>query len=198
VGEGLDLVCYNGFIMEPDRHCPHHYEALIELAWYGRLKIIIGIGVAVYFLAQSVMLYLPGWIVPVVALSAIFLHLAGMAFDYYSTHAFLRFRALYENRGLDFPCREGNILLSHASSPAQLVFSLPTLVSLLAIPLIWLLPGIGFGMGVGRLLVGVSNLSLARQMRTDLKNRENLPSPAIRQRERHPIISSVYSSDCYC
>ncbi len=184
--------------MEPDRQHFLQNEFIVELAWYGRLKIIIGIGVAAYFLVQLVLLYLPGWIAPVVALAAIFLHLAGMAFDYYSTHAFLRFRPLYESRGLDFPCREGNILLAHASSPAQLIFSLPTLVSLLAIPLIWLLPGIGFGMGVGRLLVGVSNLSLARQMRTDLKNRENLPSPATRQRERHPIISSVYSSDCYC
>lgn len=184
--------------MKPDRHCPHHYEAPIALAWYGRLRIIIGIGVAVYFLVQLALLYLPEWIVPVVALAAIFLHLAGMAFDYYSTYAFLRFRPQYESQGLDFPCREGNIFLSHASCPVQLVFSFPTLVSLLAISLIWFLPGIGFGMGVGRLLIGASNLSLANQMRADLQNRESLSGAASRQRERHPKISSVYSSDCYC
>lgn len=184
--------------MSPDLHCAHHRESSIDLSWYGRPKLLIVVGAAVYFLVQSLVLFLPGWIVPVVAMFSIALHLAGMAFDYYSTYAFLRFRPLYESRGLDFPCREGNIFLSHASSPAQLVFSLPTLVSLLAIPLIWFLPGIGFGLGVGRFLVGASNLNLANQMGADLKNRERLPIAAGGQRERHPIISSVYSSDCYC
>lgn len=112
-----------------------------------------------------------------VSFVSVAMHLGSWVFDYKSTMSMENFRPEYEKRNLEYPCREANMLLPDEVTWLLLLVSWPTLISLIAIPIVYDFPAIGLAFGVSRFLVGLSNARKARLMRRAL-HQHDLCQPA--------------------
>jgi hypothetical protein len=155
--------------MTPSSSCRCTYKTSFPFPWYGDRKLFAITALVIYLLAEGVVLLLPKSLFPPVALTAVIIYLLGAVFDFYFTWMTLRLQPEYERRNLSFPIYETNRFLANAKSPWQIVFSVATLATVLAIPLVWYIPGLGFGVGIGRLMAGATNLTVSNDLAKNLK-----------------------------
>lgn len=134
------------------RPCP------LSERWYERaapsaaVGMAVGLGVETFF-----------WIVwgvwapwPVMLLAAT-AYLTAFTYDVAATHRHVGLKAEFDKRGWVMPTCEGNPLLPAFPSLRQQVLSLATLMSILLVPLIVFVPGIGAGAAVLHGLAAAAN-----------------------------------------
>ena len=110
---------------------------------------------------------LDSWAVDL-GLMAVIVWTAGSVADKVSTWLAFRLKPVYDRRGLDFPHAELCPFLPAYPTMKEQVLSWSTGMSVLAIPVIFLLPGAGFYGGILRLLAAIANLRAGRQIRREL------------------------------
>lgn len=75
----------------------------------------------------------------------------------------------YDARGLEFPVFEANIFLPDVVTPRQLIFGIPILSVVAALPIIYWLPAVGFALAAGRGMAGWGNNRQRKRMERELR-----------------------------
>lgn len=126
----------------------------------GVLIIFFAIYTATFFLNSESRLIL--------SVTAILVVIVGALSDFYSTMVNQRLIPEYDKRGLECPYYEANRLLPRRVTTRQMIFCWPTLVLLLVLPLVWVVPAVGFALAVGSFRATYLNQRWARFLKADL------------------------------
>jgi len=124
--------------LQAERHWPQ--------LWYERDWLLAATGITLGVVFQAGIQYVLGvWSTTLLAGLATLAYGIALIADIAATHQHLGLRGEFERRGLKMPTCEANPLLPAYPTLWQQIWSRATLLSLLLIPLIWLLPGVGIG-----------------------------------------------------
>lgn len=136
--------------LQAERHWPR--------LWYERDWLLAATGITLGVVFQAGIQYVLGvWSTPLLAGLATLAYSIALIADIAATHQHLGLREEFERRGLRMPTCEANPLLPAYPTLRQQIWSRATLFSLLLIPLIWLLPGVGIGATVLHGLAAAGN-----------------------------------------
>jgi hypothetical protein len=114
--------------------------------WYERDWLLAATGIVLGVIIQGSIQRLFGvWSTPLLAGVATLAYGGAFVGDIVATHQHIGLKGAFEKRGLKMSTCEANPLLPAYPTLWQQIWSRATLFSLLLVPLIWLLPGIGSG-----------------------------------------------------
>lgn len=122
----------------------------------------------VFFLIYIGFYFLPEQAIFWLTIGAFTLVFGGAIADHLTTMANQRLMPEYDKRGLECPYYEANPLLPRRVTQRTMIFSWPTLVHILMLPVIWFVPAVGYLLGLGSLRASYSNLRWNRFLKADL------------------------------
>jgi hypothetical protein len=135
------------------------------LSWYERTFLYTGVGISIGLMLQlffwrSWGFLPPSWLSSLAAIC----YVVGFLFNFVSTHLPMRLKSAFDDRELrmNSSC-EGNLLLAAYPTWAQQIWNVSTLFSLLFIPLVAIMPGVGFGAFILHGLAGMGNYRVYRR-----------------------------------
>ena len=128
------------------------------LSWYERTFLYTGVGISTGLMLQlffwrSWGFLPPSWLSSLAAIC----YVVGFLFNFVSTHLPIRLKSAFDERGLRMNSCAGNLLLAAYPTWAQQIWNVSTLYSLLFIPLVAMMPGVGFGAFILHGLAGMGN-----------------------------------------
>lgn len=106
---------------------------------------------------------------PALGLAAVSALVVGSTADIASTWLAFRFKSHYDKRGLAFPNEEICAFLPPYPRLKDQLVSGSTIITVVAIPVVFVLPGAGFYGGILRLLAGIYNVNQAGKIRQRLR-----------------------------
>lgn len=127
-------------------------------AWYERSLLSAIVGILAGLLAEGIIWHRWGARPPAgLSYLAVFCYGGAFIYDLLATHRHISLKDEFDRRGLVMPTCEGNPLLPAYPTMLQQIWSPATLLSVLYMPLIILLPGVGFGAAILHGLAGAAN-----------------------------------------
>jgi hypothetical protein len=100
--------------------------------------------------------------------AAVVVFVGSILLDTYVTAMCLSLKSQYDSRGLWFPIAEANPLLPEFPTVRQLIWSWPSLVGLMVLPLVVIFPLFGFSLALAVLIVVMGNLRRRKRMIREL------------------------------